>query len=144
MLVTDLASAELIKYASNSFLAMKISFINAISRICELCDADVADVAKGMGSDQRIGHQFLQPGLGWGGSCFPKDVQSLIQISEGLGYDFELLKATHQINEDQTLHFVERLEAKLGGFAGKRVAMLATSLQAQHRRHPRLEVTRDH
>src|SRR5579871_5785619 len=88
MIITDLNSAELIKYACNSFLAMKISFINAISRLCELSGADVGDVAKGMGSDKRIGSLFLQAGLGWGGSCFPKDVIGLIKVAEQYGYDF--------------------------------------------------------
>jgi UDPglucose 6-dehydrogenase len=129
MMITDLNSAELIKYASNSFLATKISFINAISRICEECGANVADVAKGMGADQRIGSQFLQAGLGWGGSCFPKDVQGLIKTSEALGYDFGLLKEAWDINETQTLHFVERLEKRLGGFSGKTVGLLGLAFK---------------
>ncbi|MCE9560106.1 MAG: UDP-glucose/GDP-mannose dehydrogenase family protein, partial [Armatimonadetes bacterium] len=124
MFITDLNSAEMIKYASNSFLAMKISFINAISRLCEACGANVADVAKGVGADQRIGPQFLQAGLGWGGSCFPKDVQGLIKIAGQLGYDFELLTATTQINDTQTTHFLDRIEKRLGGFAGKHIGLL--------------------
>lgn len=123
VLVTDLNTAELIKYASNSFLAMKISFINAISRISELANANVGDIAKGMGMDTRIGGQFLQAGLGWGGSCFPKDVQGLIKTGEALGYDFKLLQEVWEVNEDQTKHFMRRLEAKLGGFSGKTIAM---------------------
>jgi len=129
MIITDLNSAELIKYASNSFLAMKISFINAISRLCELCGGDVNDVAKGMGSDQRIGNQFLQAGLGWGGSCFPKDVLGLIRISESYGYDFEMLEATKKVNDEQTLHFVERMEKRLGGLKGKNIALLGLSFK---------------
>ncbi|MCA1946929.1 MAG: UDP-glucose/GDP-mannose dehydrogenase family protein [Armatimonadetes bacterium] len=129
MLITDLNSAELIKYASNSFLAMKISFINAISRICELCGANVQDVAKGMGTDSRIGPQFLQAGLGWGGSCFPKDVEGLVKVAEQLGYDFELLKATQRINEEQTLHFIQRIEERLGGFEGKNVGLLGLAFK---------------
>lgn len=129
MLITDLNSAELIKYASNSFLAMKISFINAISRICELCGANVQDVAKGMGTDSRIGPQFLQAGLGWGGSCFPKDVEGLVKVAEQLGYDFELLRATQKINEDQTLHFIRRIEERLGGFEGKNVGILGLAFK---------------
>lgn len=129
MLVTDLNSAEMIKYASNSFLAMKISFINAISRLCELCEANVGDVAKGMGADQRIGSQFLQAGLGWGGSCFPKDVQGLIKIAEQFGYDFKLLEATQEINDTQTLHFLGRLEKRLGGFAGKHIGLLGLAFK---------------
>lgn len=129
MLITDLASAELIKYASNSFLAMKISFINSISRICELCGADVADVSKGMGSDSRIGSQFLQAGLGWGGSCFPKDVQGLIKISEKIGYEFDLLKEVAAVNEDQVAHFLRRLEQRLGGFEGKTIGILGLAFK---------------
>jgi UDPglucose 6-dehydrogenase len=129
MIITELNSAELIKYASNSFLAMKISFINAISRLCELCGADVADVAKGMGTDKRIGPMFLQAGLGWGGSCFPKDVQGLLSIAEKYDYDFSLLRATTEVNEEQTLHFVRRLEDVLGGFEGKTVALLGLAFK---------------
>jgi len=127
--ITDLNSAELIKYASNSFLAMKISFINAISRLCETCHANVAAVAAGMGADKRIGAQFLGAGLGWGGSCFPKDVQGLIKIAEQYGYDFALLKEVWNINEDQTLHFVRRIEKRLGGFEGKTVALLGLAFK---------------
>ncbi|MER3496672.1 MAG: UDP-glucose 6-dehydrogenase, partial [Armatimonadota bacterium] len=90
MIVTDLESAELIKYGANSFLAMKISYINALARLCEESGANVADVAKGIGTDSRIGPQFLHAGLGWGGSCFPKDVQGLVKTAERLGYDFGL------------------------------------------------------
>jgi UDPglucose 6-dehydrogenase len=129
MIITDIESAELIKYASNSFLAMKISFINAISRLCESCGANVADVAKGMGSDVRVGSQFLQAGLGWGGSCFPKDVQGLIKVSEGLGYDFELLKEVVRINDDQTVNFLKRLETRLGGFEGKTIGLLGLAFK---------------
>jgi UDPglucose 6-dehydrogenase len=129
MIVTDVASAELIKYASNSFLATKISFINAISRISELCGANVADVAKGMGTDSRIGPQFLQAGLGYGGSCFPKDVQGLVKTSESLGYEFGLLKEVMQINEDQTLHFMRRLGERLGGFKGRMVGLLGLAFK---------------
>ena len=129
MYITDLESAELIKYASNSFLAMKISFINAISRICESAGANVADVAKGMGADKRIGDQFLQSGLGWGGSCFPKDVQGLIKTAAKLGYDFQLLKAVWDINEDQTKHFVRRIEERIGGFEGKKVGLLGLAFK---------------
>lgn len=128
-LVTDLNTAEMIKYASNSYLATKISFINAIARVCELCGADVGDVAKGMGMDQRIGPQFLQAGLGWGGSCFPKDVAGLIKISAAFGYDFELLKASQGVNADQTPHFLRRLERHLGGFEGKTVAVLGLAFK---------------
>jgi UDPglucose 6-dehydrogenase len=129
MYITDLNSAELIKYASNCFLATKISFINAISRLCEACDANVADVAKGMGADKRIGPLFLQAGLGWGGSCFPKDVKGLIKVAEDLGYDFDLLRATEEINDTQTLHFVNRVDRRLGGFSGKRIGLLGLAFK---------------
>jgi UDPglucose 6-dehydrogenase len=127
--VTDVRSAELIKYASNSFLATKISFINAVSRICELCDADVEDVAKGMGLDRRIGAEFLKAGLGWGGSCFPKDVAGLIAQSEDLGYDFTILRASRQVNDDQVANFMSRLENALGGLQGKTVALLGLAFK---------------
>lgn len=129
MMITDLNSAELIKYAGNSFLAMKISFINAISRICEECGANVADVSKGIGLDSRIGSQFLQSGLGWGGSCFPKDVQGLVKTSERYGYDFRLLQEVIEINADQTAHFVRRLETRLGGFEGKTIALMGLAFK---------------
>jgi UDPglucose 6-dehydrogenase len=128
-IITDLNSAELIKYASNSFLALKISFINAVSRVCELCGADVNDVAKGMGTDQRIGKQFLQAGLGWGGSCFPKDVEGLVKVAQNLGYDFEMLKAAQAVNRDQVCHFMDRVERRLGGFHGKTVALLGLAFK---------------
>ena len=111
-IVTDLNSAELIKYGGNSFLALKISFINAMSRVCELCNANIGDVAKGIGADQRIGPQFLYAGLGWGGSCFPKDVQGMVATAQGLDYNFGLLKEVIKINEDQTHHFLDRIESR--------------------------------
>lgn len=123
ILVTNRNSAEMIKYASNSFLAVKISFINAISRICESCGADVAEVAKGMGLDKRIGNQFLNAGLGWGGSCFPKDVQGLNKTGETHGYKFDLLTAADQINKEQAIHFLTRLETRLGSLEGKQIAL---------------------
>ena len=129
MIVTDLESAELIKYGANAFLAMKISFINAMSRVCELCGANVADVSKGMGSDARIGPQFLSAGLGWGGSCFPKDVQGMVQTAKGLGYEFDLLKEVIAINEDQTAHFVRRIQSRLGGFGGKTVGLMGLAFK---------------
>ncbi len=129
MIITDLNSAELIKYASNSFLAMKISFINAISRICESCGANVQDVAKGIGSDSRIGPLFLQAGLGWGGSCFPKDVQGLVKVSNRYGYDFKLLQEVIDINADQTHHFIKRIENRLGGFKGKQIALMGLAFK---------------
>ncbi|HEY3782520.1 MAG TPA: UDP-glucose/GDP-mannose dehydrogenase family protein [Fimbriimonadaceae bacterium] len=129
MLLTDLHSAELIKYASNSFLAMKISFINAMSQLCELAGANVGDVAKGIGADSRIGTQFLHAGLGWGGSCFPKDVTGLLATANSYGYDLPLLKAVIDINKDQTRLFLERMEFRLGGFNGKKIAMLGLAFK---------------
>lgn len=129
VLITDLNSAELIKYASNCFLATKISFINAISRLCEACDAEVGDVAKGMGLDPRIGEDFLGAGLGWGGSCLPKDVDALIATAEKVGYDFELLKAVCKINDQQTENFLRRLEERLGGLCEKRICVLGLSFK---------------
>lgn len=109
MVVTDVQSAELIKYASNAFLAMKISFINAVADICEKASANVTDVARGIGLDKRIGREFLNAGLGYGGSCFPKDVLSLVYTSGELGVDFGLLKEVVRINEDRVQHFVRRI-----------------------------------
>jgi UDPglucose 6-dehydrogenase len=129
IIVTDLNSAELIKYGANSFLAMKISFINALSRVCEMCDANIVDVAQGIGSDSRIGKQFLNAGLGWGGSCFPKDVQGMVKTAEGLGYDFDLLKQVIQINDEQTINFINRIEAHVGGFTGKTVGLLGLAFK---------------
>ncbi|MEZ0327132.1 MAG: UDP-glucose/GDP-mannose dehydrogenase family protein [Fimbriimonas sp.] len=129
MIITDLNSAELIKYGANAFLAMKISFINALSQICELCGANVGDVAKGMGADARIGKQFLQAGLGWGGSCFPKDVQGMIKTAEGLGYDFELLKEVVEINNQQVERFISRIENRIGGFKGKLVSLMGLAFK---------------
>jgi UDPglucose 6-dehydrogenase len=129
MIITDLNSAELIKYASNSFLAMKISFINAISRICELTDANVADVAKGMGLDKRIGSQFLSAGLGWGGSCFPKDVLGMLSTAGRYGYDFGLMQEVININDDQTLNFVRRLAKRLNGLEGKRIGIMGLAFK---------------
>src|SRR5262244_4369355 len=114
MIITDLPSAEVIKYASNAFLAAKISFINAISNICEAAGADVTQVMKGMGLDSRIGGAFLQAGLGYGGSCFPKDVDSLIHTAGRLGYDFKLLRSVAEINRERAAHLVETMAKALG------------------------------
>jgi UDPglucose 6-dehydrogenase len=127
--VTDVRSAELIKYASNSFLATKISFINAVSRVCELCGADVEEVAHGMGMDRRIGAEFLKAGLGWGGSCFPKDVNALIAQAQALGYDFSMLRASSQVNDDQVVNFMDRLERMTGGLRDKTVAVLGLAFK---------------
>ena len=129
MLITDVYSAEMIKYASNAFLAMKISFINAMADICELTGANITDVAKGVGYDSRIGHAFLNAGLGFGGSCFPKDIQSLVHTAERLGYNFELLKSILKINQERCLHFVKIITDKMGDIKGKAIGMLGLSFK---------------
>lgn len=126
---TDIRSAEIIKHASNSFLATKISFINAISRICELSGADVQQVALGMGLDKRIGKQFLGAGIGYGGSCFPKDVSAFIKISEKNGYDFRLLKEVEKINSDQITFFTKKIHDALWNLSGKKIAVLGLSFK---------------
>ena len=115
ILVTDPASAEMIKYASNAFLATKVSFINAIANLCEAVDADAHEVAIGMGYDTRIGFQFLHPGPGYGGSCFPKDVAALLHISGSAGYDFELLAGVVDVNEAQHERMIDKVRAAVGG-----------------------------
>ncbi len=129
LVFTDIKSAEIIKHASNSFLATKISFINAISRVCELAGADVEQVALGMGLDRRIGRNFLNAGIGFGGFCFPKDLSAFVRISEKLGYDFQLLKAVQDINEDQKRHFVRKVEEAVWNLAGKTVAVLGLAFK---------------
>ncbi len=129
ILVTDLASAELIKHASNAFLAMKISFINAISVICEKSGADVEMVAKGMGLDERIGPHFLKAGVGYGGFCFPKDLAAFIKIAEELGYDFRLLKEVANINEKQKEYFVKKIESILWNLKDKNIGILGLSFK---------------
>jgi len=128
-IVTDIKSAELIKHASNAFLATKISFINAVSRICELSGADVEKVAEGMGYDKRIGRSFLNAGIGYGGFCFPKDVQAFIKIAEQYGYDFQLLKGTHNINKEQQKNFVEKIKKALKDINNKKIGILGLSFK---------------
>jgi len=129
MIITDLPSAEVIKYASNAFLAAKISFINAIANICEAAGADVSQVMKGMGLDPRIGMQFLQVGLGYGGSCFPKDVDSLIHTASRLGYDFKLLRSVVEINKERVTHLVEMMAKALGPLDDKTIAVLGLAFK---------------
>ena len=129
MLITDVHSAEIIKYASNAFLAMKVSFINAISDVCERAEADVTVVAKGMGYDHRIGREFLNAGLGFGGSCFTKDIESLAHTSEKLGYDFRLLKEVLAINLDRVPQLIATMEDALGGLAGKTIGVLGLAFK---------------
>ncbi|HZO90726.1 MAG TPA: UDP-glucose/GDP-mannose dehydrogenase family protein [Chthonomonadaceae bacterium] len=130
MLITDVASAEMIKYASNAFLATKISFINSIANICDAVGADVIQVIKGMGYDHRIGAAFLNAGLGYGGSCFPKDSSALARTAEKVGYDFKLLKAVMEVNKEQPVRFLDRLRAALGGsFKGKQIGVLGLAFK---------------
>jgi len=129
MIITDLPSAEVIKYASNAFLAAKISFINAISNICEAAGADVSQVMKGMGLDPRIGGAFLQAGLGYGGSCFPKDVDSLIHTAGRFGYDFKLLRSVAEINRERASHLVQSIAKALGPLDDKTIAVLGLAFK---------------
>lgn len=130
ILMTDLNSAELIKHASNAFLAMKISFINAVSRICELTGADINKVSKGVGLDKRIGEEFLKAGVGYGGACFPKDVQAFISIAEQHGYDFELLRAVEQINHSQRHHLADKVFKAMGhDLKGKTIGVLGLAFK---------------
>jgi UDPglucose 6-dehydrogenase len=115
VIVTDPASAETIKYASNAFLATKVSFVNAIANVCEAVGADVREVVLGMGYDRRIGFEFLKPGPGFGGSCFPKDTRALIRISEDAGYDFGLLRGVVEVNDEQFDRVVAKVERMTGG-----------------------------
>ncbi|HEU4437599.1 MAG TPA: UDP-glucose/GDP-mannose dehydrogenase family protein [Methylomirabilota bacterium] len=145
MIMTDLPSAEVIKYASNAFLAAKISFINAIANICENAGADVSQVMKGMGLDSRIGMQFLQAGLGYGGSCFPKDVDSLIHTAARFGYDFKLLRSVVEINRERAAHLVEMMRKAMGPLEDKTVAVLGLAFKPNTddmREAKSLEVTR--
>jgi UDPglucose 6-dehydrogenase len=129
MLITDVESAEMIKYASNAFLATKISFINTIANICEKAGADVMLVAKGMGYDKRIGPEFLQAGLGFGGSCFPKDTLSLRYVARKFGEDSSLLDAVLAINDNRVARLINRIEQRLGGVQGKTFAILGLAFK---------------
>jgi UDPglucose 6-dehydrogenase len=126
---TDIASAEMVKLASNAFLATKISFINEIANVCEETGADVVEVARGMGLDERIGPKFLQAGIGFGGSCFPKDVDSLKQLAGNSGYHFQLLTAVIEVNELQKRRVIGKLHKHLGSLVGKRIALLGLAFK---------------
>jgi len=130
VLVTDISSAEMIKYAANAFLATKISFINEVANICDRVGADVTQVAKGIGLDSRIGNKFLQAGIGWGGSCFPKDVSALIHTSDDYGYEAQLLKAAVSVNQRQRLIAVEKLQQVLKILKGKTIGLLGLTFKA--------------
>jgi UDPglucose 6-dehydrogenase len=126
---TDVASAEMIKLASNAFLATKISFINEIANVCEEVGADVTEVARGMGLDERIGGAFLKAGIGYGGSCFPKDVSALKQLAGNTGYHFQLLNSVIEVNELQKRRVIGKLTKHLGSLVGKRIALLGLAFK---------------
>lgn len=146
LMVTDPASAETIKYASNAFLATKLSFVNAIAALCEAVGADVNDVVLGMGYDKRIGHEFLRPGPGWGGSCFPKDTRALLYIAHEAGYHFDLLEGVISVNEEQFTRVADKIVAMAGGSVqGRRVAVWGLTFKANTddlRDSPALEIVR--
>ncbi len=137
IMITDLRTAEMIKYASNAFLATRISYINEIANICDSLGADVREVARGMGMDKRIGHTFLDAGLGWGGSCFPKDVKALFFMAATRGAHPQLLQAVMDINQNQRIRAVAKLESALGSLKGKRIGVLGLSFK------PNTDDTRD-
>jgi len=129
IMITDLRTAEMIKYASNAFLATRISFINEIANICEALGADVKEVATGMGYDERIGHGYLDAGVGYGGSCFPKDVKALTYMAEIKGRHPQLLRAVMDINDDQRRQVVRKLDQALGGLRGKTIGLLGLAFK---------------
>jgi len=129
IIVTDINSAELIKHAANSFLALKISYINAIANVCEAAGANVQEVANGIGLDERIGRRFLNAGIGFGGSCFPKDLSAFIKIAEQIGYDFRLLKEVQHINADQMDRFVKKITDTLWVLKDKKIGVLGLAFK---------------
>jgi UDPglucose 6-dehydrogenase len=146
VIVTDPASAETIKYAANAFLATKISFINAVAAVCEAVGADIKDVALGMGYDSRIGHEFLKPGPGWGGSCFPKDSRAMVRIAQDAGYQFGLLEGVVAVNEEQFERVAQKIVSAAGGSVeGKRIGAWGLTFKARTddlRESPALEILR--
>lgn len=129
LIMTNTQSAELIKYASNAFLAMKISFVNAVATICESVGADIDDVREGVGSDSRIGRRFLYPGIGYGGSCFPKDLSAYRAVARECGYDFRLLEEVMRINNDQPQRFLRKIRSALWTLKGKRLGVLGLAFK---------------
>jgi UDPglucose 6-dehydrogenase len=129
IIVTDINSAELIKHAANSFLALKISYINAIANVCEAAGANVQEVANGIGLDERIGRRFLNAGIGFGGSCFPKDLSAFIKIAEQIGYDFKLLKEVQRINADQMDRFLKKITDTLWVLKDKKIGVLGLAFK---------------
>ena len=146
IVVVNIKSAELIKHASNAYLATKVSFINAISRICEQVGADVLEVARGMGLDRRIGPEFLNAGIGYGGSCFPKDLDAFISISEKIGYDFQLLKCVKEVNEGQKRIVLKKIKDNLWIIKDKVIAVLGIAFKPDTddiRNAPALDIVRE-
>lgn len=129
LIVTSAKSAELIKHASNAFLAMKISFVNAVATLCEHVGADIEQVVQGLGSDSRIGHRFLRPGIGYGGSCFPKDISAFQAVAAENGYEFRLLEEVRQINQNQRKAFLRKVRKALWNVKGKNLAVLGLSFK---------------
>jgi UDPglucose 6-dehydrogenase len=146
LVITDPASAETIKYASNAFLATKVSYVNALANVCEAVGADVREVVLGMGYDKRIGFEFLKPGPGWGGSCFPKDTQAMVRIAEDAGYDFGLLRGVITVNDEQYERMAAKVSRSLGGVVdGATVAVWGLTFKARTddlRDSPAIEVIR--
>jgi UDPglucose 6-dehydrogenase len=146
LLITDAATAETIKYASNAFLATKLSFVNAVAGLCEAVGADVRDVILGLGYDKRIGFEYLRPGPGWGGSCLPKDTRALVHIAEQAGYDFSFLKGAIATNDEQFVRVVDKITAAVGGeVAGSVIAVWGLTFKAgtdDVRNSPAVEVVR--
>jgi len=127
--VTNVVSAEMIKYASNAFLATKISFINEVANLCEAVGADVHEVARGMGLDNRIGRKFLHPGPGFGGSCFPKDTRAVLNMGREAGVPVRIIEAVMEVNERQGARMVEKIRRAVGGLKGRRLALLGLSFK---------------
>ena len=146
LVITDPASAETIKYASNAFLATKVSFVNALANVCEAVGADVREVVLGMGYDKRIGFEFLKPGPGWGGSCFPKDTRAMVHIAEDAGYDFNLLRGVISVNDEQYERMATKVARAAGGsLEGRTVAAWGLTFKARTddlRDSPAIEVIR--
>jgi UDPglucose 6-dehydrogenase len=131
VVITDPTSAEMIKYASNAYLATRLTFVNTLANVCEAVGADIIDVVQGLGKDHRVGPHFLQPGPGYGGSCFPKDTSALIAVAEDAGYDFELLRAVIEADEEQRRRVADKVrQAAGGGLRGRRVAMWGVAFKA--------------
>jgi UDPglucose 6-dehydrogenase len=132
VIITDAASAETIKYAANGFLAMKISFVNAVAAMCEAVGADVLDVVEGIGSDRRIGREFLKPGPGWGGSCFPKDSHALVHVAASHGYDFSMMRGVIAVNDEQRERMVRKVQSAAGtnDLNGMTISVLGLTFKA--------------